>query len=199
MMTSFGVLATSFGALATSFGCAGSALAALAGFAGHWASRSITLVTMPATPTSLSSVSRSRDRDAVCNTSSRCFATACIDFPRAALDFSSSQPRRLRIFFNCTSAATAFEKQKNLRPSWIVPDPARLPPGMIFHCFRWPMWSIIMKVASDTFWASSMTMSRGSFALKAAGMLWITGNSLHHRCVRRALASWPMMVLAWVS
>jgi len=38
-------------------------------------------------------------------------------------------------FFSWYRQPAKLERQKNLRPSWTVPVPERLPPGRIFHCF----------------------------------------------------------------
>mmetsp|Transcript_14173 Transcript_14173/g.32468 ORF Transcript_14173/g.32468 Transcript_14173/m.32468 type:complete len:206 (+) Transcript_14173:358-975(+) len=108
----------------------------------------------------------------------------------------SAEPANTRNFFICDKAPTKFEKQKNFKPNWIVPAPARFPPGKIFHCFMWPMWSTIMNVASDAFWSKSSTRSTGSLMLRLFGKLWITGSSLHQRWVRRAPASCTMAVRA---
>mmetsp|Transcript_67497 Transcript_67497/g.198213 ORF Transcript_67497/g.198213 Transcript_67497/m.198213 type:complete len:268 (+) Transcript_67497:178-981(+) len=171
---------------------------AAAAFAGHCAAVSIQLVMMPATPTSASCDSYSRDRCAVCSTRSRCFAMVSEHFLRWSV-LPSSFFKESMIFLHCTIAAMKFEKQKNLRPIWIVPVPARFPPESSFHCFMWPTWSMHRNVVSDAFWRSSRTRSMGSAILRLVGMDIMTGNSLHHRCVRRADASCVMAILALVS
>mmetsp|Transcript_79409 Transcript_79409/g.207083 ORF Transcript_79409/g.207083 Transcript_79409/m.207083 type:complete len:213 (-) Transcript_79409:96-734(-) len=161
---------------------------------------------MPAAPTSASWVSRRRERWAVCSTSSACFRAFLAHLARSPRlgSPSCSLAAASLSFLSCRRAPTRLEAQKNLSPSWMVPVPARLPPLSTLTCLSQPTWSITKKDASVHFCSRSRTRSRkthGSLGEdicmgRSCTMPLITGNSLHHLCVRRAPANCFMMLVA---
>mmetsp|Transcript_45920 Transcript_45920/g.132443 ORF Transcript_45920/g.132443 Transcript_45920/m.132443 type:complete len:302 (-) Transcript_45920:61-966(-) len=163
-------------------------------FSGNCPCTSMALVIIPAMPTSASCDFQSSDMWAVWMIRSKCFVANFKQVISSGL--FSSLAARAKNFFIWKMMPKTFDKQNTLRPSWMVPDPARFPPGKIFHCFKRPMWSMMKNAANKVLVSTSSTRSTGSSRARLLGMLWMTGTSLNQRWVRLAAVRFVIDVRA---